>query len=138
MSHQETSFALVNLAVIALRRKAPELLRRYKVPVYPCTPVLAMALGLELTAAYVVPPDATEEQRAQAHRWIDKTLTHLDPDIEVERRLIEARSVAGGIAKESRDFDVVVIGAANEPMFRQMLFGEIPERVAGSRPLRCS
>ncbi len=96
--------------------------------------VLTKALGLDLTVAYVVPPDATAEQRAQADRWIDKTLTHLDPEIAVERRLIEAHSVAGGIAKESRDFDLVVIGAAKEPMFRQMLFGEIPERVARFSP----
>jgi amino acid transporter/nucleotide-binding universal stress UspA family protein len=96
--------------------------------------VLTKALGMELTVAYVVPPDATGEQRAQAHRWIDKTLTHLDPEIRVDRRLIEAGSVAGGIARESRDFDLVVIGAAKEPMFRQMLFGEIPEKVARYSP----
>ena len=32
-------------------------------------------------------------------------------DIDVERKLIEASSVAGGIAKESRDYDLVVLGA---------------------------
>jgi hypothetical protein len=39
--------------------------------------------------------------------------------------LIESSSVAGGIAKASREYDLVVIGAALEPFFRKMLFGEM-------------
>ncbi|MFQ5737688.1 MAG: universal stress protein [Acidobacteriota bacterium] len=38
------------------------------------------------------------------------------------------------MAAASRDFDLVVIGAAKEPFFRKMLFGEIPERVARYSP----
>ena len=34
------TFALVNLSVIVLRRKAPEIERRYRVPLYPVTPIL--------------------------------------------------------------------------------------------------
>lgn len=96
--------------------------------------VLAKALGLEITAAYVVPPEASAERRAEAERWIDKTLLHLDPEVRVERKLIEARTVAGGIAKESRSYDLVVMGAAKEPVFQKVLFGEIPEKVARFSP----
>ncbi len=42
--------------------------------------------------------------------------------------------MAGGLAKASRDFDLVVIGAAKEPLFRKMLLGEIPEKVARFSP----
>jgi nucleotide-binding universal stress UspA family protein len=42
--------------------------------------------------------------------------------------------VAGGIAKAGRDFDLVVIGAAKEPFFKKMLFGEIPEKVTRFSP----
>ena len=96
--------------------------------------VLAPAFGMAVTACYVVPPDATEEMRRQAHGWIDKTLKRIEVDIDVERKLIEASSVAGGIAKESRDYDLVVLGAAREPYLRQVIFGEIPERVARYSP----
>ncbi len=34
----------------------------------------------------------------------------------------------------SMDFDLVVLGAAREPIFRQVLFGEIPEKVARYSP----
>jgi amino acid transporter len=97
--------------------------------------VLAKAFDMAISAAYVVSPDAPAENREVAHRWIEKTLAHVDPAIHVERRLIEARSVAGGIAKASRDYDLVIIGAAKEPVFHRVLFGEIPEKVARYSPV---
>ncbi|MFQ5737687.1 MAG: amino acid permease [Acidobacteriota bacterium] len=42
------TFALVNLAVITLRRKYPELPRRYQVPLYPVVPVLGFSLNIFL------------------------------------------------------------------------------------------
>ncbi len=69
-----------------------------------------------------------------AERWIQKTLDRLDPRVSVESRIIEAKSIAGGIAKESRDYDLVVLGAAREPYLQQVVFGEIPEKVARFSP----
>lgn len=96
----------------------------------------ALARGgeLQVTAGYVVPPRASRRRRIEAERWIEKTLEHVDPALPVEKRLIEASSVAGGLALASRDYDLVVIGAAKEPLFRKMLVGEIPEKVARHSP----
>lgn len=95
---------------------------------------LAEAWGMTVTAAYVVPPGATAQERREAEQWIDKTLTLVDPELPVERELVEANSPAGGITKASRDVDLVIIGAAKEPLFHQMLLGEIPEKVARYSP----
>jgi len=95
---------------------------------------LVTTFDMEVTAGYVVPPNADEEQRHTARSWIDKTLTHMQVEIPVEKRLIESSSVAGGLAKASRDFDLVVIGAAKEPLFRKILIGEIPQKVARYSP----
>jgi APA family basic amino acid/polyamine antiporter len=96
--------------------------------------VLGKAFGMEVTAGYVVPPGASPAERAEAERWVEKTLVHVDASLAVERRLIEANSVAGGLALASREFDLVLIGAAKEPLFRKMLLGEIPEKVARHSP----
>lgn len=96
--------------------------------------VLAPAFGMEVTVCYVVPPGATDEMKRQAHVWIDKTLREVQVEVPVERKLIESTSIAGGIAKESRDYDLVVLGAAREPFLSQVVFGEIPERVARFSP----
>lgn len=69
-----------------------------------------------------------------AERWIRKTIERLDPGVRVDTRVIEAKSVAGGIAKESRDYDLVVLGAAREPYLQKVVFGEIPEKVARFSP----
>jgi amino acid transporter len=96
--------------------------------------VLAPALDMEVTACYVVPPGADESERREAETWIKKTLASLDVTIPVEHKLIEASSIAGGIAMESRDYDLVVLGAAREPFLSQVMFGEIPEKVARYSP----
>jgi amino acid transporter/nucleotide-binding universal stress UspA family protein len=96
--------------------------------------VLSPAFGMEVTVCYVVPPGATDEVRRQADRWISKTLERIEIGIDVERKLIESSSIAGGIAKESRGYDLVVVGAAREPFLRQVVFGEIPEKVARYSP----
>jgi amino acid transporter len=95
---------------------------------------LAPAFGMEVTACYVVSPDASAEERREAHTWIDKTLATMAVSFPVERKLIEATSIAGGIAKESRGYDLVVLGAAREPFLSQVVFGEIPEKVARYSP----
>jgi len=42
------TFALVNLSVIALRRKYPEIPRKYKIPLYPAVPILGFVLNVFL------------------------------------------------------------------------------------------
>lgn len=42
------TFAMVNLALIVLRRKAPDIERKYRVPFYPVTPILAIVINVFL------------------------------------------------------------------------------------------
>jgi len=95
---------------------------------------VAKAFNMDITGAHVVPKGASVEQREKARKRIDETLARIDQPIRLQGKLIESDSVAGGIAKASREFDLVVIGAALEPFFRKMLFGEIPEKVASFSP----
>jgi nucleotide-binding universal stress UspA family protein len=92
--------------------------------------ILARPLQMSVTAGYVVPIGATTEVQVRGAKWIEKTLLHIDKSLQVDKKLIESGSVAEGIEKESQDFDLVVIGAAREPLFRKALIGDIPEKVA--------
>ena len=96
--------------------------------------VLAPAFHMTVTACHIVEPGASPEDRAEANWWIDKTLSRMAPEVKVDRLLIEGKTIAGGIARASKDFDLVVLGAAREPFFQQVLFGEIPEKVARYSP----
>ena len=95
-------------------------------------PIVA-ACGAQVTASYVLPEDADDEQERDAHAWIQRTLRHVDLG-EVEHLIIRSRSVAAGIAKAAADYDLVVIGAARTGLFQQLLFGEIPDRVGRYAP----
>jgi amino acid transporter/nucleotide-binding universal stress UspA family protein len=97
---------------------------------------IAKEMKMSVTAGYVVAEDGgdkTQEIKAGEQR-MEQTLMHLDQSVTKHKKLIESQSIAGGIAKASREFDLVVIGAAKEPFFRKMLFGEIPEKVARYSP----
>jgi amino acid transporter/nucleotide-binding universal stress UspA family protein len=94
----------------------------------------ARDLGVSVVAGHILPHGASDEQRDEADQYIKTTLALLDRQIERKSEIIEARSVAGGIAQAGRKYDLVVIGAAKEPFFRRVLFGDIPEKVARYSP----
>lgn len=89
---------------------------------------------MDITTGYVLPPNANEEQHVLADSRMNNILGGLDIPGNVHKKIIESASVAGGIAKASKDYDLLVIGAAKEPFFKQVLFGEIPEKVARYSP----
>jgi amino acid transporter/nucleotide-binding universal stress UspA family protein len=95
---------------------------------------IANELKLSVTAGFIVQENASSEQIRIGNQSIKATLNNLDKNVKHKEQIIQSKSIAGGIAKASRDYDLVVIGAAKEPLFHKMLFGEIPEKVARFSP----
>ncbi|MCB2204568.1 amino acid permease [bacterium] len=95
---------------------------------------MAEELDMEVSAGYVVPEQAAETEKHLGLQRMDAVLQGVAPDVRASKRIIESSSVAGGIARASKDYDLVVIGAAKEQMLKVMLFGEIPEKVARYSP----
>jgi nucleotide-binding universal stress UspA family protein len=96
--------------------------------------LIARQSEMPVTVCYVLSPEATDLDQVRAQKWLDQTVAHFGDGVNIVRRTEVASSVAGGIARASRDYDLVVIGAAKEPWFQKVLFGEIPERVARYSP----
>ena len=88
------------------------------------------AEGLEVTCCYVVELDAGADARETARQWIQKTirLTHLEG--KVDMRLLEGKKVATTLVRAAADYDLIALGASKEGVFSNVLFGEIPEKVA--------
>jgi nucleotide-binding universal stress UspA family protein len=95
---------------------------------------IAKDFDMSVTAGYILNKDAPEEERKTAGERMDSALSRLNSKMKLDKQIFESKSVAGGIAKASREYDLVVIGAAKEPLFKKMLFGEIPEKVARYSP----
>ena len=94
----------------------------------------ARLFDASVDACVVVPSSADAIDERAAINRIAGSLEALDLDGGIGRHLIKSNSIAAGIAKASKDFDLVVIGAAPIKPFMQILVGDIPANVARYSP----
>jgi amino acid transporter len=88
------------------------------------------AEGYEVTCGYVVEPNADAEDRGTARQWIQKTIHLTNLEGKADMRLLEGKRVATTLVRAAADYDLIVLGASKEGVFSNVLFGEIPEKVA--------
>ena len=88
------------------------------------------AVGQQVTCCYVVEPNAVEDSREAARQWIEKTIRLTNLERKVEIRLLEGKKVATTLIRAATEYDLIALGASKEGLFSNVLFGEIPEKVA--------
>jgi amino acid transporter/nucleotide-binding universal stress UspA family protein len=88
------------------------------------------AEGYEVTCGYVVAPNAGEDDREAARQWIQKTIRLTNLEGKADMRLLEGKKVATTLIRAAADYDLIALGASREGVFSNVLFGEIPEKVA--------
>lgn len=121
-------------------------------PHAPLASNLAVRLAREYEATtrglYVALSDATPEAISQGEAWIRKTLDRMkeeaknlpSPDLQetgeaeltFETQVVRADSVLDGIVQAGGESDLVLIGASEESLLDQVLFGTLAEDVARS------
>ncbi len=124
-------------------------------PHAPLATRLALLLAREFSATtravYVALPDATKADLEQGGRWIQQTLDRMreqlatlptvngrslfgEDKIAIESEVVQADSVAEGIVKAGSESDLVFLGASEESLIDQFLFGTLPEEIARGCP----
>lgn len=83
---------------------------------------------VKVTALRVIRPGATEPEWVRAWQDIAQSVDGLP--YEFDRQVIEGNNVVETILQVAEDYDLIVIGATNEPLFKNLLMGNIPEQVA--------
>jgi nucleotide-binding universal stress UspA family protein len=80
----------------------------------------------------VAAPDSAEEEISEVNERLKLAESRLIAmnDLEVNRKVISHASITEGIIEEAEHYDAVVVGAAGDSMYRQILFGNIPETIA--------
>ncbi len=86
--------------------------------------------GYEVSCCYVMKPDAGEDEEESARQWIQKTIHLTNLEGKAAMRLLKGRKVATALIRAGEDYDLIVLGASKEGVFSNVLFGEIPEKVA--------
>ena len=115
---------------------------------------LALLLAGEMNASvgsvYIASAKASQEELELGQERIDQTISAMKeiaaklpvldekPDwmaqIAFEGQVVQADSVVEGIAEAGADYDLVLMGASEESLIDQVLFGNIPIRVANECP----
>jgi nucleotide-binding universal stress UspA family protein len=86
--------------------------------------------GYEVTCCYVVEPNAGKDDREKAGQWMQKTIRLTNLEGKADMRILEGKRVATTLIRAAVDYDLMVLGASKEGVFSNVLFGEIPEKVA--------
>ncbi|MFW6153481.1 MAG: universal stress protein [Halobacteriota archaeon] len=83
--------------------------------------------GIEIV--HVVEPDPEADAVDRATGYLGSAAATLDPAIDVTQTVLEDEDVVAAIVEAGRSHDLTLLGAAEEGIISQLLFGEIPERV---------
>jgi basic amino acid/polyamine antiporter, APA family len=82
-----------------------------------------------VTLLHVLPPGAGEAGEVQARQVMDYCLEGLSYE-PVARLVVESGHVVEAVLEAAQGHDLIVIGATQEPLFKNLLVGSIPEEVA--------
>ena len=96
--------------------------------------LLSESYGSQVTALYVQLGRATPEQMEENERRIAQTLEGLEFSHPPEQKVVIADSVVEGIVREAEGYDLVLLGASEEGLFDQFVFGSIPQQIAARVP----
>lgn len=120
-------------------------------PHAPLATRLALLLAREFSATtravYVALPDATQADLEQGSQWIQQTLDRMreqlamlptvdgkslfgEDKIAIESEVVQADTVVEGIVKAGSQSELVLLGASEESIIDQFLFGTLPEAIA--------
>lgn len=95
---------------------------------------VAMALQskngpVKVTVLRIIRQGSSEADRVRAQQDLAHSVEGALP-YELNLKVVEGDDVVDTIIKTSADYDLIIIGATNEPTFRTLLIGNIPEQVA--------
>jgi uncharacterized hydrophobic protein (TIGR00271 family) len=92
--------------------------------------LLAETYGSRVTVLHVQLGRATPEQMEENQQRIAQTLAGLEFSRPPEQKVVIADSVVEGIVREAAGYDLVLLGASEEGLFDQLVFGSIPQQIA--------
>jgi nucleotide-binding universal stress UspA family protein len=84
--------------------------------------------SIKVTALRVIRPGATEPELVRAAQDIAQSVDGIP--FEFDRQVVEGNNVIETILQVAEGYDLIIIGATNEPLFKNLLMGNIPEQVA--------
>jgi amino acid transporter/nucleotide-binding universal stress UspA family protein len=82
-----------------------------------------------VTVMHVVPSGASEADRVRADKYTRQAIEG-NPYQPLERLVVEADNVLDAILDTAKDYDLIVVGATEEPLLKNLLVGNLATRIA--------
>ena len=91
---------------------------------------------VKVTLLHILPVGARSAVVVRAEQTLDYVLEGVEHDL-VEKRLVEGTDLVDSIIEEAQagDYDLVVVGATEEPLFRNLLIGSVSGQIARRAPV---
>jgi len=91
---------------------------------------------VKVTLLHVLPVGARSAAIVRAEQCLDYVLEGIE-DTFVEKRLVEGTDVVDSVINEAQagSHDLIVVGATEEPLFRNLLMGSVSGQIAGRAPV---
>jgi amino acid transporter/nucleotide-binding universal stress UspA family protein len=83
----------------------------------------------KVTLLHVIPVGASNGALVRARQALRNSREGIEYDL-LSESIVEGANVVGTVLEQAEDYDLIVIGATNEPLFKNLLVGNIPEQVA--------
>jgi nucleotide-binding universal stress UspA family protein len=89
-----------------------------------------------VTLLHVLPVGSRSAHRVRGQQCLKYVLEGVEFQ-PVEERLVEGTSIVDAVVSEAAQggYDVVVVGATEEPLFRNLLFGSVSHEIADRAPV---
>ncbi|MCB9079643.1 MAG: universal stress protein, partial [Anaerolineaceae bacterium] len=91
---------------------------------------LDMAKNCDVTALHVLPKDSEPAEVREREQWLAEFTQVWAAHPNFKTKVIQAEDAVKGIAVESTNHHVTIVGATNDSAFSQLVFGTFPQRVA--------
>ncbi|MGH9176688.1 MAG: universal stress protein [Vicinamibacterales bacterium] len=95
---------------------------------------LAQQSGAAVTGLYVESPGRDEASHKKARGVLDAQMKALPEEITSTLAVEQGQDVVRTILQAAADHDLTIIGATQEGLFQQLMFGNVPERIARENP----
>lgn len=84
---------------------------------------------IKVTLLHVLPLNASRRDQVRGSQIVEEALVGNDSDV-IETRFAEGTNLVESILEESKKYDLMVLGATEEPLFKNLIIGSTPEQIA--------
>jgi nucleotide-binding universal stress UspA family protein len=84
---------------------------------------------IKVTLLHVLPQNPSRRDKVRGSQIIEEAMVG-NVSEKIETRFIEGTNLVDSILEESGKYDLMVLGATEEPLFKNLIIGSTPEQIA--------